>query len=209
MVSQLTQLAMICKIMHTVSWTYIHQSWSAVIPLHSSLFLKVHSPVVHTPSPPAELGREEFMLLCLGDIHLLTPVYQMMLFSSWLIQQCWSLVSRTHTTVQYTGLCANWHCPTLWINWMGHWHTLGSNWLCLQPPVPDCASGADWNQLLHHFISLIPRPFSCPALIACNVTDWKAGKHLSNTGVYVQQLLLLAFRNCGSHCHSNWFSLGH
>ena len=37
--------------------------------------------------------------------------------------------------------------------------------------------------LMQHFISLIPRLFSCPVLIAWSVTDWMAWKNLSNTTI--------------------------
>ena len=47
-------------------------------------------------------------------------------------------------------------------------HCYNVYWLCVR----------GWLiQLLHHFISLIPRPLSCPALIACGVTDWMAWKN--------------------------------
>ena len=102
---------------HFVSWTHIHQS--VAIPLHSSLFLKVHSHGMGTPSHPAEWERAEHMSQHLGDLLVLTLREQWSLTPSWLIQLCWSLVSRTHSIVQYTGLCVHWHCPTVWINWIG------------------------------------------------------------------------------------------
>jgi len=76
-----------------------------------------------------------------------------------------------------------------WSNWLWvsllfpcMWHTCRCNlhcynvyWLCVR----------GWLiQLLHHFISLIPRSFSCPVLISCSVTDWMAWKNISNTLVY-------------------------
>ena len=54
-------------------------------------------------------------------------------------------------------------------------HCYNVYWLCIR----------GWLiQLLHHFISLIPRPFSCPALIACSVTDWMAWQNFSKTLAY-------------------------
>ena len=69
-------------------------------------------------------------------------------------------------------------------------HCYNVYWLCIR----------GWLiQLLYHFISLIPRPFSCPALISCGVTDWMAWKLLSNAGVY-NNCPLMVFYVCGSHC---------
>ena len=89
-----------------------------------------------------------------------------------------------------------------------NWHALESNWLSNSVsslPSPGiyaqlltcnlhcysvywlCTRG--WLiQLLHHFISLISRPFSCPTLIACSVTDWMAWKNLQ----YISCPLLVA-----------------
>ena len=176
---------------HCVSWTHIHQS--VAIPLHSSLFLKVHSHGMGTPSHAAEWGRAEYMRLHLGDAHIMTAIHQWMIFPSWLIQWSWSLVSRAHTIcTMYWVVCSltikqliltNVHlCPIDCVTVCPascllvfvaqlltcNLHCYNVYWRCIR----------GWLiQLLHHFISLIPRPFSCPALIACGVKDWMAWKN--------------------------------
>jgi len=169
-----------------VSWTYIHQS--VVFPLHSSFFLKVHSLGGGTPSHVAEWGRAECMRLHLGDVHIMIQIDQMMMTPSWLIQWSWSLVSRAHTIHSvYWVVCAlaieqliliDIHlsptdclivCPVsrllvcvaqlLTCNL----HCYNVYWLCIRGwPI----------QLLHHFINLIPRPSSCPALVAVWQIEW-------------------------------------
>ena len=56
----------------------------------------------------------------------------------------------------------------------------------MQPPLLWLCIRGWLIQLLQHFISLIPRPFSCPDLIAAvwQIERYEESKHLSNTGVY-------------------------
>ena len=82
------------KIPHCVSWTYIHQSVFSL--LHRSLFLKVHSHGTSILSHLVQWVVAEYMLLHLGDAHCMTQMHQTMINPNWLIQQCWSSVSRAH-----------------------------------------------------------------------------------------------------------------
>ena len=108
---------------HCVSWTSIHQS--VVFPLHSSLFLKVHSHDMGTPSHPAEGGTAECMQLHLGDVHILTPIHHLMFAPSRLIQWSWSLVSRAHTICTVYWVVSSLAIKQLiLINWLA----LESNW---------------------------------------------------------------------------------
>ena len=179
----------ICTILHNILTVFLEPtsiSQFSSLNLHSSIFLKVCSPGAGTPLHPVGWRKAEFMWLHLVDAHFMTKRNQTMLFPRWLIQLCWSLVWAESVELQCTCLCVHWQCPT--VNQLNrslivihlsridclvvcpascllvcvaqlltcNLHCYNVYWLCIR----------GWLiQSLHHFISLIPRPFSCPALI--------------------------------------------
>ena len=102
-------------------------------------------------SHPAE-WRRVYTCHNTGDLLALTVTEEMTLPSSWLIQQCWNLVSRMHTVLCRNGWLT---LPYSDFEQVSNWYKLDSNWLCnsvsslpslvmcdvatdMQPPLLQC-----------------------------------------------------------------------
>jgi len=204
----------------------ICNEWESCATIYSLCFLNPHPPVSCRSSPQLTLPegtqpRWRHTLTCcrMGESRTHATTFGGSSHFNPNVSSDYDHPKLADTTVLEFGEQNTFHCTIYWVvcSLTLSYCTLRSNWLCVQPPVSlVCVAQLltcnlhcynvywlcirDWLiQLLHHFINLIPRPFSCPALVACGVTDWMAWKNLSNTGVNNNCPIMVSYV-CGSHC---------